>query len=501
MNKLKSVRTVMSGLIFFMLVFPMQAQCGKKFFSFNKSCQVAYYDMMSLHINDGKKILQQEEKGNPDNLIPYFIENYGDFFTVVINEDQSDLDRLEKNMDARLELIKEGDKTSPYYLYCQAEINLQWALAKIKFEEYFTALMEVKRGYNMLLENEKKFPDFIANKKSLSMIHACVGTVPDNYKWAVRLLGFDGTIEQGMKEAEQVMDYSKSNSFIFHDETMMIYIFLLEYLKNDPKEAWGVCESADYPVKGNLLAYFLKADIAMKSFHNDSAIELLSNCPVTGFNFYYLDYLLGIAKLDRLDANANIPLNKFVTEFKGKNYLKDAYQKLAWYYLINGDMTNYKKTIANCLNKGQTLIDNDEVAMREAQTADVPNVLLLKVRLLQDGGYFDRALTLLEEKTIEDFTSDKDKTEYVYRIARIYHESGKTDEAIGFYKKTIELGADKPYYFAASAALQLGYIYEARNDYKNAQYYYQECLDLPNADYKTSIDQKAKSGLDRLASK
>ncbi len=501
MKIMKSVRSLLCGLIFFMLIPCVSAYGGNKFFSFNKTCQAAYYDMMSLHINEAEHLLKQEEKGNPDNLIPYFVENYGDFFTVSINEDDSDLNRLEKNMDIRLDLIKQGDKTSPYYLYCQAEINLQWALAKAEFEEYFSALTEMRRGYNLLLENEKKFPDFIANKKSLSIIHACIGTVPDNYKWAMRLLGFEGTIDQGMKEAEEVMDYSNKNPFIFHDETMMIYIFLLEYLKNEPDKAWSLCESVDYPIKDNLLAYFLKANIAMKSFHNDSAIELLSNRPATGFNFYYLDYLLGIAKLDRLDADANVPLNKFVTEFKGKNYLKDAYQKLAWYYLINGDMDNYKKTIANCLNKGQTLIDNDEVALHEAQNGIVPNVLLLKVRLLQDGGYFDRALDLLKGKSINDFTQYKDKIEYVYRIARIYHESGNPDEAISFYKKTIELGASQPYYFAASAALQLGNIYESRNDKVNAQYYYQECLDLPNEDYKTSLDQKAKSGIDRLGTK
>ena len=500
MNILRSVRTIICGLIFFMII-PFSAKCSHKFFSFNKTCQIAYYDLMSLHINEAEQLLQQEEKGNPDNLIPYFLDNYADFFTLAINQDESDLKRLEKNMDVRLNLMEEGDKTSPYYLYCQAEIDLQWALAKGMFEEYFSALKEVRQGYNLLEENEKKFPDFIANKKSLSMIHACIGTVPGSYKFAVKLLGFDGTIEQGMHEAEQVIMYSKTNSFIFHDETMMIYIFLLEYLKNEPDKSWQLCESAEFPIKDNLLAYFLKADIAMKSFHNDSAIALLSHRPETGFNFYYLDYLQGIAKLNRLDADANVPLNKFVTEFKGKNYLKDAYQKLAWYYLINGDKVNYQKTIANCITKGQTLIDNDEAAEREAQKGEVPNVLLLKVRLLQDGGYFERALSLLSQKQIDDFTTDKDKIEFVYRTGRVYHESGKTDEAITYYKKTIEIGGDKTYYFAASAALELGYIYEAKKDVKNAQYYYQKCIDLPNEDYKTSIDQKAKSGLERLATK
>ena len=54
----------------------------------------------------------------------------------------------------------EEDEKSPFLLYTQAEIHLQWAFCKIKFGEYVSAAFEVKKAYSLLLNNQKKFPDF-----------------------------------------------------------------------------------------------------------------------------------------------------------------------------------------------------------------------------------------------------------------------------------------------------------------------------------------------------
>ena len=46
-------------------------------------------------------------------------------------------------------------------------------------------------------------------------------------------------------------------------------------------------------------------------------------------------------------------------------------------------------------------------------------------------------------------------------------------------------------------ALQIGLIYEKKNDTKKAIIYFEKCLSLSNFDYKRGIHQKAKSGLNR----
>jgi hypothetical protein len=106
----------------------------------------------------------------------------------------------------RLDKLRDGNQQSPYYLYTQADIHLQWAFCKIKFGEYVSAVFEVKKAYSMLQANQKKFPDFRPNVKSLGLLHTLFGAVPDKYKFGARLLGLKGSIGQGLKELNSVLE-------------------------------------------------------------------------------------------------------------------------------------------------------------------------------------------------------------------------------------------------------------------------------------------------------
>jgi tetratricopeptide (TPR) repeat protein len=142
--------------------------------------------------------------------------------------------------------------------------------------------------------------------------------------------------------------------------------------------------------------------------------------------------------------------------------------------------------------------DADKEALEEFNSGIPPNVILLKARLLTDGAYFDRAIQLLQGKTVNDFSSEKDKLEFTYRLGRIYEETGDQDKAIPNYIATIDQGSNSGYYFADNASLHLAGIYEKQKDFDHARAYYTKCLQMKDNVFKTSIDQKAKAGLSRL---
>ena len=185
----------------------------------------------------------KKKKSNPDNLIPILIENYIDFFTVFITEEEAELDARIDNKDIRLDLLEEGDENSPYYLFSQAEINLQWAFARIKFAQYFKAVWEIRKAYKLLEANQKKFPNFAPNKKSLGVLHAMVGTVPDNYQWGMKILGMHGTIAQGMGEIESYLQYASQKNRPFYDETKILHSFFLVYIDTKTEKAWQVAQT------------------------------------------------------------------------------------------------------------------------------------------------------------------------------------------------------------------------------------------------------------------
>lgn len=480
---------------------PVVAQAGH--FNFSTSCEQAYQATISLKFEEAHAIIAQERKDDPENLIPVFIENYIDFLTVFTTEDRQVFERLEGNKDKRLKLLKKSDKSSPYYLYTQAEITLQWGFTRIRFSEYFTALLEMRKAYKLLQENQQRFPDFVANKKTLGMLHVLLSTIPDKYRWGLRIFGMEGNLEKGKSQLQEILAHSARHHFVFHDETVMLYSALLLLVEKKELEAWHAIQLAGFPKPGNVVSHYAAANIAIFSGRNDEAIKYLTSRPQGNEYqpFPYLDYLTGLAKLRKQDADAHVWFQKFLLEYPGQNHLKNAHQKMAWYSLLHDDMAGYHEHMKWVIKKGVEVIDADKQAMKEALSGEVPNKLLLKVRLLTDGRYFEEANHLIEDIHAHQFSKPRFQIECDYRKGRLLHESGEEQQAIAFYEKTIGLGLSQPYYYAANSALNLAYIFEKRNDYVVARHYFNKCLQTADHEYKNSLDQKAKAGLNRLKGK
>lgn len=475
---------------------------GQGYFTWTPALEQAYRDAISLRFDRAEAELAALRQTDPDNLLLLHVENYLDFFKVYIDEDEEEFQRLEKNKDQRLRRIaKEGDKSSPYYLFIQAGIRLQWALARLKFEQYATAFFETNKAFKLLTENDKKFPLFMPAKKDLGILHAMVGTIPGNYKWAVELLSsMEGSIGQGRGELEEVIEYAGSHDFIYETEIYVYYTYLLLHLDNDSEAAWRIINTANLDPAGNPMACFIIANVAMRTDRGDEAIAILEKRPVgpAFYPFHYLDYMLGVAKLQRLDEDANLPLLRFVRNFKGKNFIKDAYRKLAWYHLLHGDLTGYKREMEHCKDRGAVVVESDRSAARAAASGEMPVVELLKARLLFDGGHFQQAYDLLKAKKATDYFATQNQLEYTYRMGRIAHKLRWYDEALRYYQATIRRGADEPWYFACRAALEKGHILEGRGQLSAARAAYERCLDIDPEDYKAGLHQQAKAGLRRL---
>lgn len=463
----------------------------------------AYEAAISLRFAKSEGLLKQIKKDDPENLLILHVENYLDFFRVYINEDYEEFEKLERNKDKRLrEIEKHGEEESPWHLFLQADIRLHWALARLKFEEYATSFLETNKAFKLLTENDEKFPDFMPNKKDLGILHAMVGTIPDNYKWAVETFtSLDGTIEQGREELKAVIEHAQRNDdFIYEKEIYVYYAYLMLHLGNDSEEAWRIIQTSGLSPSTDPMACFILANVAMRTDRGDDAIRILEGRPKgEEFHpFHYLDYMTGLVKLQNLDNDAEAYLLFFVQHFEGKNFIKDAYQKLAWSRLINGDQKGYINYMENCKSRGYTIVGSDKSAHEEARRGEVPAVVLLKARLLFDGGRFQRAYELLSDQKLGNFSSTKNQLEYAYRLGRVTHKLGKWEEALELYDRTIEKGKSEPWYFACRAALEKGHIYESLNQPEKAAQAFETCIDIDPDEHKTGLHQQAKAGLSRL---
>jgi hypothetical protein len=463
---------------------------------FSQDCRKAYQLIFKFKFGEGNAVLNKIKTQDANNKMPYFIENYIDFFSLYISEDKNLYAKVKKNTDNRLNILKNCNKNSPYYLYTQAEIYLQWALCKLKFQEYFGAVLDIRKAFNLLNENQKKYPDFKPNLKSLGFLHTVFGAVPDNYKLGAKILGLKGSIEQGLAELNEVINLK---DFEFRDEALILYTFLQLHLNKNGEKAWKLIENQYMPPEDNLLFVFAKANVAQYLGKNDEVIQIIRQKPTSDafYPIHYLDFMLGNALLQKLDKNAVFWLNNYIEKYKGNSYIKEAYRKLAWYYLINNQPNKYKEMMLLCKNFPVALTDEDKSAHREAERGILPDKTILEARILFDGNYLNAALEKIN-KIDEKKLNGRNLIEYYYRKARILDEAGEKSEANNNYILVISKSKEVNYYFAANACLKLAQYFEQQKKKLPALQYYNKALDLPKDEYENSINAEAKAGINRL---
>ncbi|MEI7594379.1 MAG: tetratricopeptide repeat protein [Bacteroidota bacterium] len=479
------------------------AKC-KGTFVMNDNCIIAYKNIIDLKLEKGSSVLSKEKLDNPQNLIPLYLENFIDFLKLFLGENKVECKKTEKYKSIRLKQLEAGDKSSPYYLFTQAEVYLQWAFIHIKFQEYLSSAREINEAYSLLEKNQKLFPKFILNKKGLGILHALIGTIPDKYKWIANIAGFQGTVKQGIFELSDLFlnAYNQPKYNYLLPESLFYLNFLTSSLSNDEAELntlykWQLKLDT---IKSPLYLYS-KASLLKKKGENDKIISMLQNRQksVDQFQFHYLTYILGESKLFKLDYSAITYFEEYIKNFKGLNFIKASWLRISWAHLINGNIEKYKLAMANLLKYGNAFVDEDKYAENEAKRGNIPNITLLKARLLFDGGYYSRSLSLLLEKEPSQYASNpKDFAEFYYRLARNYHQLKKFDDALKFYQLCLNKSININEYFIPNAALQMGLIYEKQGNITKAKEYLNKCLNMDDCDYKSGIDQKAKAALSRM---
>lgn len=473
---------------------------AEKVFDYNSTCQQAYQEITKLKIESGLALIAKAKKQNPNNLIPVMLEDYSEFFQLFFNEDPSDFQKMMPHFNDRLNSIAEGPKNSPYYNFCLSTIRIHRAAIEIKFGQNWNAGWDFRKAYLLLKENRKNYPDFILDEMMTGSLYAIIGTLPAGYKWLASILGLKGSIVEGMALLRKFTYSEDPWAKLYSNESAFIYPFLLFYIENKRDEAVAFAQNKKLDIVNNHLHCYMAANLAINNKQTALAGMMMQNRNMSSdyLKLSVWDFEMGYVKLYHLELNEAIKhLEQFKIDFKGNFYRKEANSKLSYAYYLQGNMAKAVATRNEILKKGATDTDADKKAFKDAKAGTWPNALLLKSRLLNDGGFHKEALALLAGKTSENFVTVEEKLEFSYRVARIYDDLGRKDEAIKAYQAAIILGEHRKEYYAARAALQIGQIYEERGQKALAISYYQKCLDMGDHEFKDSLDQRAKSGISR----
>lgn len=467
-------------------------------FDYNDNCRKAHLALLKHDLEKGRKLLNKEAKKNPDNLIPAYLANYLDFFKLISYEDPDFYDNLSNTIEKRLNRLKKGPEKSPFYYFTRAEVALQWSILQVKAGDWLAGGRDFYKAYRLLKDAEEKHPGFLPVNKSLLAIRGMIGTLPDNYQTIISLFGIDGNLTKSMEAYHQFLDSAsqKQKWAAYHEEGQLIQAFMQFHLMNDEEKTWQSIKKATKDYASNPVSAFARANIAMETHQNEKALTALKPYKKGIPPIPHIDYLLGDAYINQINPECRKYFKRYIRNFKGYSYVKDAYLKLGWSYLIDGNQAFYQKQVYLVKEKGKAIRAVDKQATQEVDHYKKNNLYLLKARLFFDGGYFDKALQQFKNTSI----NEKYQREHYYRLGRINQEKSNYKKALEAYHHLKGLKPDKlERYYIPAAHFEIGMIYENIGQPQKAIDLFNKVLDFDDYPYEKSFQQKAKAGINRLS--
>ncbi|MEQ8361096.1 MAG: tetratricopeptide repeat protein [Cytophagales bacterium] len=425
-------------------------------------------------------------------------ENYNDFLFLLINGNSELFQLFKKRHAQRLENIEVSGSREKIKNFCAAEIDLQWALIHWRFGEYLRCGVLLRRAYKSLIDLQSKHPDFIEVNKSLGLLHIILSAIPEEFHWLTNLFGFENNFDRGFKELSKCVD--RENDFQLEASLFLSYVYI--FILDQKEEGFKVLEHiAPFDTKLASLSFII---FCHKAGENEKGLqEIYKNKWI--FPPKHLEPIvsllrgeLHLKKLEYEDAIFNY--KNFLLTYSGKGFVSNARLKLLYAYYLLGDLSKTDLEMNRKIVDESDLIVSDKYAQKFFGDKKLPNKVLLKSRLLFDGGYFEEARNQIQLYALSSKKDLEHEIEYYYRLARIEQSLKNFELCIPAFKKCIEIQGDASFYFAPNSCLQLGHIYSSKGEKEKAVFYYNQALEYRKYPYSQSIEHQSKSALNAFDS-
>ncbi|SNC62047.1 hypothetical protein SAMN06265337_0593 [Hymenobacter gelipurpurascens] len=463
----------------------------------NKQLARAYAEVLKMRPAAARSLLRPELARTPTAAGPLLVADCLQITELLISQDATGYQATIDAQDQRLSTLEKSGEAGALRAYARAEIRLHQAAAQVVFGHEVQGAWSLRQSFLQMQAVVQRFPQYLPARKTLGMMQFFIGSLPENYRWFLKLLGLPGSVETGL----QNMRLAASQPNDFQLEARLILALLEETYYKKPEAALQLVETLHHQQPDNLLLGYLRVSLHKKQHHTDAALAAYRACP-SGPTYLALPYLHHMAAdllLYQGQYAASARENQqFLTNYSGQHYRKDAAFKLYLAAWLAGDATSAEKYRRQIDMGGRTVLEEDNYAQRFFEEKLPLNRTLTRARLQIDGGYYHDALRTLNSFRAVRTTPLRDRLEEPYRRARAYHLLGHPDSARLLYARTIALAGSAPYYFAPQSALQLGYLYQLEGQKNTARVYFKKALSYPKHEYKNSTDTKAKLALKEL---
>ena len=463
----------------------------------------AWQEISRLRTVRAEQLLAHERSLRPDNQLADVFQLQLFFQRALASgspEDEQNFQQAKSKLQQQLSSQRMND---PWQEWAIAYSGMTSIMLRMRAGEQWQTAFEMRKTYFKVISAYEKYPGFVPNLLTYGIVQVALGSVPDQFTWLLKIASLNVDSREGITKLNYVLNLPDHHPFAFMRADAAILLGMaIRAMQTDAPTKEQIISRIRTLDFSNLMLVYTGAYLLMRDGKNEEALHTLNSRPVSPdyLIFPMLDYLLAEAMLRKGSKQAEQSYVRFIRLTKGSMYLADTQRKLGWIALINGDTTAYQSQMRLCREAPVSGSERDAEAKREATSNQIPHPMLIKARLLFDGGYYHEAGDILEKAAAQfDGKSNPHHLEFLYRLARVADGLGQTDKAMAMYKKTYHQGLSSTEYYAANAALRLGEMLEQSGDKSGAKLWFNRCLSLKPQTYRSSIHAAAKAGLRRVA--
>lgn len=486
-------------LIFIILVSPSKLFAQ---YEITKGCEQALMKILNLRLHEAQDQLNKERLISPNNYYIDYLENYKDMVEILVLEDKSIYEKYLEEFEKRLDKLNDKETKSPYYRAVRAEMIAQTGIMNGVNGDEVAGFLKIVKANNLIKKNFKEYPDFFLTKKLYGAINVGVGNIPPSVKWAANSSRLKGDTDTGFKYLESYQKEIKDHPALFSES--LIYMIYAYQICADDQGAYEMLKENFPSSVPTTLGTYLYANALDRVGRTEESLKLLENLnenhKAGDATFFPIILLTGKGKLNRLDQDADIPYLNFLQNSKSENHKKETCNKLSLYYLMNNqaDKYEYYKNEAKKFDK-EVMRPDREAAVDINRTTKI-NVDLLKTHFLINGGYFNRADSILKNIDPEKQKQIADEIHYYLLKGKIMCGEGKDQLAFFNFDMAIRKGKEIEEHYAAESALMAGNLAYKNRRFSLATKYYKLSLTIKceNNVYLQTIQRTAKAQLRKL---
>jgi tetratricopeptide (TPR) repeat protein len=411
---------------------------------------------------------------------------------LLVADSSSDYDAFLERNERLYEQVDEAPGTA-WRHWLLGEISLQRTWARSKRGDAFKAAWSARRALGHLERARALDPGLIEPLKGLGLLHMGIGALPDRFRRVLGWFGIEGSLDQGLAELASARDASVWN----RQEAAVLLATVDKFGFPSPVDAAEVYAELWAASPGSPLIGLSYADVLIRERQPVEALAVLDATSDPSGTVHYLIWYRGealyrlghcpqaeaaFAEYERIHEGASLKLAGRLLAGQCAELGGRRQEAESWYARIVGER-GFAEELAAQRRAARLL----ESPMTEGEKD------LLRAWGSFDSGRDSTAMAQFSALVESRHETSHVRAEATYGVARVFHETGETSEAITWYERTLAEAADPLAKWHGFARMHLVELYLDSGHEQRALSTLSDLHAMEEAyDYRSSVENRVR---------